>query len=78
MTARHKLASMLSSTNPEEAEALFRENEAAIRKKYAPELPLFKTRMNEVAKSFGRLGKADDEKRILKELEKLQQKPNNS
>ena len=77
MTARHQLAMMLIPASPAEAEELFRINEVSIRKKYTPEMPLFKSRMSDLATAFGKLGKPGDEKRILDELENLPKKTNN-
>lgn len=77
MSARHQLAMMLIPASPAEAEELFRMNEVSIRKKYTPEMPLFKSRMRDLAAAFGKLGKPWDEKRILDELENLPKKTNN-
>lgn len=77
IAARHKLAVLLADSSHVEAETLLRENEQWIRQKFAPELPLFKTRMNELAKAYAKVGKQDEEKRILNELENLKTKSNN-
>ncbi len=68
IVARNTLAGVLIGFNPVESEKLYRENEKWIREKFSPDLPVYSTRMKQLAMGYKRLGLQDDEKRIMKLL----------